>query len=101
MHAACQLRFVGFCYVKSDRETVLLLQAIQERHENSLLKSELDKLGEENKLLREAIKKGTCTNCGFGSSSKDVTTYIDEQQLRVENTKLKAEVVQLSVVQIH
>ncbi|KAK1434115.1 hypothetical protein QVD17_11033 [Tagetes erecta] len=71
------------------------IKAIQERHENSLLKSELDKLGEENKLLREAIKKGTCTNCGFGGFSKDVTSYIDEQQLRVENTKLKAEIEKL------
>ncbi|XP_076936750.1 homeobox-leucine zipper protein GLABRA 2-like isoform X1 [Bidens hawaiensis] len=71
------------------------IKTIQERHENSLLKSELDKLGEENKLLRETIKKGTCTNCGFGSSSKDVTTYIDEQQLRVENAKLKAEIEKL------
>ncbi|KAD4889286.1 hypothetical protein E3N88_21359 [Mikania micrantha] len=71
------------------------IKAIQERHENSLLKSELDKLGEENKLLRETIKKGTCTNCGFGSSSKDVTTCIDEQQLRVENSKLKAEIEEL------
>ncbi|KAF5793267.1 putative transcription factor & lipid binding HD-SAD family [Helianthus annuus] len=71
------------------------IKTIQERHENSLLKSELDKLGEENKLLRETIKKGTCTNCGFGSSSKDVTTYVDEQQLRVENAKLRAEIEKL------
>ncbi|KAI7752028.1 hypothetical protein M8C21_009209 [Ambrosia artemisiifolia] len=71
------------------------IKAIQERHENSLLKSELDKLGEENKLLRETIKKGICTNCGFGSSSKDVTSYVDEQQLRVENAKLRAEIEKL------
>ncbi|GKB38102.1 reverse transcriptase domain-containing protein, partial [Tanacetum coccineum] len=31
-------------------------QAIQERHENSLLKSEMDKLRDENKLLIETIK---------------------------------------------
>ncbi|KAI3727234.1 hypothetical protein L1987_67046 [Smallanthus sonchifolius] len=71
------------------------IKAVQERHENSLLKSELDKLSEENKLLRETIKKGTCTNCGFGSSSKDAAIYIDEQQLRVENAKLKAEIEKL------
>lgn len=71
------------------------IKAIQERHENSLLKSEMDKLRDENKLLRETIKKGTCANCGFGSSSKDATTYIDEQQLRVENAKLKAEIEKL------
>lgn len=74
---------------------MLLLQAIQERHENSLLKTEMDKLRDENKLLRDTTKKGICPNCGFGSSSKDAAAYTDEQQLRVENTKLKAEVVHL------
>ncbi|KAJ0440783.1 putative transcription factor & lipid binding HD-SAD family [Helianthus annuus] len=66
------------------------IKAIQERHENSLLKSELDTLRDENKLLREMIKKGTCSNCG--SSSKDATTNNEEQQLRVENAKLKAQI---------
>lgn len=71
------------------------IKAIQERHENSLLKSEMDKLRDENKLLRETVKKGTCPNCGFGSSSKDAVTFTDEQQLRVENAKLKAEIEKL------
>lgn len=71
------------------------IKAIQERHENSLLKSEMDKLRDENKLLRETVKKGTCPNCGFGSSSKDAITLTDEQQLRVENAKLKAEIEKL------
>ncbi|KAI3521597.1 hypothetical protein L1887_11068 [Cichorium endivia] len=67
------------------------IKAIQERHENSLLKSEMDRLRYENKLLRDTIKKGTCPNCGFGSSSKDT----DQQQLRIENAKLKAEIEKL------
>lgn len=71
------------------------IKAIQERHENSLLKSEMDKLRDENKLLRDTIKKGNCPNCGFGSSSKDTTNYTDEHQLRIENTKLKAEIEKL------
>ncbi|XP_071709958.1 homeobox-leucine zipper protein GLABRA 2 [Rutidosis leptorrhynchoides] len=71
------------------------IKAIQERHENSLLKSEMDKLRDENKLLRETIKKGTCANCGFGSFIKDAMLYTDEQQLRVENSKLKAEIEKL------
>ncbi|KAJ0436597.1 putative transcription factor Homeodomain-TALE-KNOX family [Helianthus annuus] len=74
------------------------IKAIQERHENSLLKSELDTLRDENKLLREMIKKGTCSNCG--SSSKDATTNNEEQQLRVENAKLKAQVAQLLVLHL-
>ncbi|GKB76111.1 homeobox-leucine zipper protein GLABRA 2 [Tanacetum coccineum] len=75
------------------------IKAIQERHENSLLKSEMDKLRDENKLLRETIKKGTCPNCGFGSSSKDAITLTDEKQLRVENAKLKVEVVKSSPIE--
>ncbi|KAL7603072.1 hypothetical protein Lser_V15G18172 [Lactuca serriola] len=71
------------------------IKAIQERHENSLLKSEMDKLRDENRLLRDTIKKGTCPNCGFGSSSKDATNYTDEQQLRIENSKLKTEIEKL------
>lgn len=86
------MSYVYWGYTKSDYETTLLLQAIQERHENSLLKSEMDKLRDENRLLRDTIKKGTCPNCGFGSSSKDATNYTDEQQLRIENSKLKTEV---------
>ncbi|RVW66729.1 Homeobox-leucine zipper protein GLABRA 2 [Vitis vinifera] len=33
------------------------IKAIQERHENSLLKSEMEKLRDENKAMRETIKK--------------------------------------------
>nr|XP_043615141.1 homeobox-leucine zipper protein GLABRA 2 [Erigeron canadensis] len=71
------------------------IKAIQERHENSLLKSEMDKVRDENKLLRETIKKGTCPNCGFGSSSKDAAANTNERQLQIENAKLKAEIEKL------
>lgn len=71
------------------------IKAIQERHENSILKAEMDKLRDENKLLRDTIKKGTCPYCGFGSSSKEATNYTDEQQLRIENAKLKTEIEKL------
>ncbi|KAL4583889.1 hypothetical protein LXL04_008474 [Taraxacum kok-saghyz] len=69
------------------------IKAIQERHENSILKSEMDKLRDENKLLRDTIKKGTCPNCGFGN--KDAMNHIDEQQLHIENAKLKTEIEKL------
>ncbi|KAE9453426.1 hypothetical protein C3L33_14645, partial [Rhododendron williamsianum] len=49
------------------------IKAIQERHENSLLKTEMDKLRDENKSLRETIKKSACPNCGFATSSKDAS----------------------------
>lgn len=68
------------------------LQAIQERHENSLLKSEIEKLKEKNKSLRETINKACCPNCGVPTTSRDGVMPTEEQQLRIENAKLKAEV---------
>ena len=37
-------------------------QAIQKRHENSPLKSEFEKLRDENKDMRETIQKACCPN---------------------------------------
>ncbi|RRT80728.1 hypothetical protein B296_00023184 [Ensete ventricosum] len=65
---------------------------IKERHENSLLKSEIEKLQEENRAMREMIKKACCPNCGIATLSKDITMTTEEQQLRIENARLKAEV---------
>ncbi|XP_031119156.1 homeobox-leucine zipper protein GLABRA 2 [Ipomoea triloba] len=75
------------------------IKAIQERHENSLLKSEIEKLRDQNKELRETIKNNCCPNCGFASSpaGKDpmVAGTGGEQQLRIENARLRAEVEKL------
>ncbi|XP_073317796.1 homeobox-leucine zipper protein GLABRA 2-like isoform X2 [Primulina huaijiensis] len=69
------------------------IKAIQERHESSLLKTEIEKIRQETKTLREAVKKSCCPNCGFSSSNKDATAATgEEQKLRNENAKLKAEV---------
>ncbi|KAF8408844.1 hypothetical protein HHK36_004913 [Tetracentron sinense] len=73
----------------------ILVQAIQERHENSLLKSEMDKLRDENRAMRETIKKASCPNCGFATSSRDATMTTEEQQIRIENARLKAEIEKL------
>lgn len=75
-----------------------LLQAIQERHENSLLKSEIEKLKEKNKTLRETINKACCPTCGVATTSRDGAMPTEEQQLRIENAKLKAEVYLLIYV---
>ncbi|KAK6914877.1 Homeobox domain [Dillenia turbinata] len=74
------------------------IKAIQERHENSLLKSEMEKLREENKAMRETIKKACCPNCGLATTSRDATMTTEEQQLRIENARLKAEVEKLRSV---
>ncbi|XP_057451210.1 homeobox-leucine zipper protein GLABRA 2 [Lotus japonicus] len=71
------------------------IKAIQERHENSLLKTEIDKLKEKNKSLREIINKACCPNCGVPTTSRDGAMPTEEQQLRIENAKLKAEVEKL------
>ncbi|XP_021298731.1 homeobox-leucine zipper protein GLABRA 2 [Herrania umbratica] len=71
------------------------IKAIQERHENSLLKQELDKLRDENKAMRETINKACCPSCGMATTSKDGSMTTEGQQLRIENAKLKAEVEKL------
>lgn len=74
---------------------------MQERHENLLLKSEMDKLQEENRSIREAIKKACCPKCGYATESKDALMTVEEQQLRLENARLRAEVQESSVRYIH
>nr|XP_010920411.1 homeobox-leucine zipper protein GLABRA 2 isoform X2 [Elaeis guineensis] len=75
------------------------IKAIQERHENSLLKSEIDKLRDENRAMRQMINKACCPNCGFATSSKDTTMTTEEQQLRIEIARLKAEIEKLRAMQ--
>ncbi|KAH7547268.1 hypothetical protein FEM48_Zijuj01G0291800 [Ziziphus jujuba var. spinosa] len=70
-------------------------QAIQERHENSLLKTEMEKLRDDNKAMREQINKSCCPNCGTATTSRDANMTTEEQQLRIENARLKAEVEKL------
>ncbi|KAL8113836.1 hypothetical protein AgCh_020937 [Apium graveolens] len=67
------------------------IKAIQERHENSLLKTEMDRLRDENKGLREIMTKGACLSCGVPASAKDAIFSSEQQQLRIENAHLKAE----------
>ncbi|XP_051135088.1 homeobox-leucine zipper protein GLABRA 2-like isoform X2 [Andrographis paniculata] len=74
------------------------IKAIQERHENTILKSEIDKLRDENNVLRETVKKQSCPNCGLVSSSQDTISASNEQALRNENIRLKAEVEKLRSV---
>ncbi|KAK7381653.1 hypothetical protein VNO80_00199 [Phaseolus coccineus] len=71
------------------------IKAIQERHENSLLKAELDKLKEENKAMREIINKSCCPNCGMVTATIEASMSTEEKQLLIENVKLKAEVEKL------
>ncbi|KAF0910490.1 hypothetical protein E2562_002944 [Oryza meyeriana var. granulata] len=74
------------------------IKAIQERHENSLLKSELEKLQEEHRAMRELAKKPSrCPICGVAvaSSGAAAVAATREQRLRLENARLKAEIEKL------
>ncbi|KAF3450736.1 hypothetical protein FNV43_RR06825 [Rhamnella rubrinervis] len=71
------------------------IKAIQERHENSLLKTEMEKLRDDNKAMREQINKSCCPNCGTATTSRDSNMTTEEQQLRIENARLKSEVEKL------
>lgn len=53
----------------------------------------MEKLREENKAMRETINKGCCPNCGTATTSRENSITTEEQQLRIENAKLKAEVI--------
>ena len=74
-----------------------LTQAIHERHENALLKGEMEKLREENQAMREMISKSSCTKgcCSASTNSLDAiftTSDQQQQQLVTEIARLKAEV---------
>ncbi|KAE8650727.1 hypothetical protein Csa_023399 [Cucumis sativus] len=72
------------------------IKAIQERHENTLLKAEMEKLREENKAMREISKKKIgCPNCGTADATQDDLVFTTTEQLRIKNAKLKAEVEKL------
>ncbi|XP_078432145.1 HD-ZIP IV family of homeobox-leucine zipper protein with lipid-binding START domain-containing protein isoform X2 [Wolffia australiana] len=56
------------------------MKTLHERHENSLMKSEMEKLREENRSMREKINNYFCP--------KGTT---DAQMLRIENARLRSE----------
>ncbi|GMH00540.1 hypothetical protein Nepgr_002379 [Nepenthes gracilis] len=60
-----------------------------ERHVNSILRQENDKLRAENTTIGEAMRNPICTNCGGPAIIGDLS--IEEQQLRIENARLKDE----------
>ncbi|KAF5731702.1 homeodomain family protein [Tripterygium wilfordii] len=60
-----------------------------ERHENSLLRQENDKLQAENMSIRDAMRNPICTNCGGPAVIGEIS--IEEQHLRIENARLKDE----------
>ena len=60
-----------------------------ERHENSLLRQANDKLRAENMSIREAMRNPMCSSCGGPAIISEIS--LEEQHLRIENTRLKDE----------
>ncbi|XP_051145632.1 homeobox-leucine zipper protein ANTHOCYANINLESS 2-like isoform X2 [Andrographis paniculata] len=67
-----------------------------ERHENSILSQENDKLRAENMSIREAMRSPICPNCGGKAIIGDIS--LEEQHLRIENARLKDDVERMCML---
>lgn len=65
-------------------------QTQQERHENTALRTENDKLRADNMRFREALSNASCPNCGGPTAIGEMS--FDEHHLRLENARLREEV---------
>ncbi|KAJ0239464.1 Homeobox-leucine zipper protein MERISTEM L1 [Hirschfeldia incana] len=72
------------------------MKAQHERHENSILKADNDKLRAENNRYKDALRNATCSNCGGLSTIGEMS--FDEQHLRIENDRLREEIDRLSSI---
>ncbi|KAK7343568.1 hypothetical protein VNO77_12395 [Canavalia gladiata] len=70
------------------------VKAHQERHENSILKTENEKLRAENMRYKEALSNATCPSCGGPAALGEMS--FDEQHLRIENARLREEIDRMS-----
>ncbi|KAF6136124.1 hypothetical protein GIB67_043276 [Kingdonia uniflora] len=67
-----------------------------ERHENNTLRAENDRLRAENMRYQEALQNSSCPNCGGPTTIGEMS--FDEQQLRIENAKLKEEISRITTI---
>ncbi|KAK7280177.1 hypothetical protein RJT34_25239 [Clitoria ternatea] len=70
------------------------VKAQHERHENSILKAENEKLRAENNRYKEALSNASCPNCGGPAALGEMS--FDEQHLRIENARLREEIDRMS-----
>ncbi|KAH9299811.1 hypothetical protein KI387_031493 [Taxus chinensis] len=71
------------------------MKAQHERADNSVLRAENEKIRCENIAIREALKNVICPNCGGPSGEM---SFDGQQQLRLENARLKEELDRLSSI---
>ncbi|PIA58672.1 hypothetical protein AQUCO_00500546v1 [Aquilegia coerulea] len=72
------------------------MKAQQDRAENAILRAENENLKNENFRLQAAIRSITCPNCGGPAILGEMS--FDEQNIRIENARLKEELERLSCV---
>ncbi|KAK1324821.1 Homeobox-leucine zipper protein ROC2 [Acorus calamus] len=65
-----------------------------ERHENTQLRSDNDKLRAENMRYKEALSNASCPNCGGPAALGEMS--FDEHHLRIENARLREEIDRIS-----
>ncbi|XP_075112095.1 homeobox-leucine zipper protein PROTODERMAL FACTOR 2 [Nicotiana tabacum] len=70
------------------------MKAHHERHENTQLRNENEKLRAENIRYKEALSTATCPNCGGPAAVGEMS--FDEQHLRIENARLREEIDRIS-----
>ncbi|KAF4382639.1 hypothetical protein F8388_015467 [Cannabis sativa] len=67
-----------------------------ERHENTQLRTENDKLRADNMRYREALSNASCPNCGGPTAIGEMS--FDEHHLRLENARLREEIDRISAI---
>ncbi|XP_021766927.1 homeobox-leucine zipper protein PROTODERMAL FACTOR 2-like [Chenopodium quinoa] len=70
------------------------MKAQHERSENQQLRNENEKLRADNIRFKEALSNATCPNCGGPAAIGEMS--FDEQQLRIENARLREEIDRIS-----
>ncbi|XP_031130570.1 homeobox-leucine zipper protein MERISTEM L1-like [Ipomoea triloba] len=72
------------------------MKAQHERSENSQLRAENEKLRADNIRYQEALGNATCPNCGGPAAIGEMS--FDEQQLRIENVRLREEIERITQI---
>ncbi|KAL6954469.1 Homeobox-leucine zipper protein MERISTEM L1, partial [Sarracenia purpurea var. burkii] len=67
-----------------------------ERHENTQLRNENEKLRADNMRYREALGNASCPNCGGPTALGEMS--FDEHHLRVENARLREEIDRIAAI---
>lgn len=65
-----------------------------ERHENTQLRNENEKLRADNLRYKEALANASCPNCGGPAAIGEMS--FDEHHLRIENARLREEIDKIS-----